>query len=80
MNKVEEEGSIFFESRRSVQKLNALVFGRDARLQPEDSPGAEARCNVKQIFVKLVETVCRNADVEVGSGGGLENAVLSTFP
>ena len=62
MNKVEEEGSIFFESRRSVQKLNALVFGRDARLQPEDSPGAEARCNVKQIFVKLVQAVCRNAD------------------
>ena len=62
MNKVEEEGSIFFESRRSVQKLNALVFGRDARLQPEDSPGAEARCNVNQIFVKLVQAVCRNAD------------------
>ena len=62
MNKVEEEGSIFFESRRSVQKLNALVFGRDARLQPEDSPGAEARCNVKQIFVKLVQAVCRNAE------------------
>jgi len=62
MDKVEEAGSTFFGSRRSVQKLNALVFGRDARPQPEDSPGTEARCNVKQIFVKLFQAVCRNAD------------------
>jgi transcriptional regulator of acetoin/glycerol metabolism len=59
--KVEEAGSTFFESKRSVQKLNALV-SRDACLQTEDSPGTEARCHVKHIFVKLLQTACRNAD------------------